>query len=144
MAPVSRDDLSINSIIGPGTSVQGDIEVAGFVRVDGALRGDLNSKGRIVIGEQARIRGDVTGTSVTVGGVVLGNVVAPDRVIVLSGAVLLGDVVSKRIQADEGCLIHGRILACGQDADWNSALSAYQDERSVTAVLRSDADRSDG
>ncbi len=144
MASVSREDLSINSIIGPGTSVRGDVEAAGFVRVDGALRGDLRSKGRVVIGEQARIRGDVTGTSVTVGGVVKGNVVAPDRVIVLSGAVLLGDVVTRRIQADEGCLIHGRILACGQSADWAATLSAYQDERSVAAALRPDADRSDG
>ena len=144
MASVPREDLSINSIVGPGTSVVGDIDAVGFVRVDGALRGNLKTKGRIVIGEKARIRGDVTGTAVTVGGVVQGSVVARDRIIVLSGAILLGDVVTRCIQADEGCLIHGKIIACGPEADWNATLSAYQDELGVTAALRPNADRSDG
>lgn len=134
MGKFRADDLVINTIIGPGTSFRGDVEAAGFVRVDGALRGDLRAKGRVVVGESARLQGDVSGTAVVVGGVVKGNVFASERVAVLSTGLVLGDIVTRRIQADEGNLIHGKVVACGDAGDWDALMAAYRDERGVRAA----------
>ena len=72
------DNISINSILGSGSSVKGDVKINGFARIDGDIDGNLETTGNIIIGEKARIRGNVTGRSVTViGGIVLGNIVAP-------------------------------------------------------------------
>jgi cytoskeletal protein CcmA (bactofilin family) len=127
MAAGKYQDFSVNTIIGPGTSVSGDIESGGFTRVDGNIRGDVNARGRVVIGEKARMKSNVSGTFVTVGGVVFGNVLASERLIVLATGLIMGDVITRRIQADDGCLVHGRVRVCSTEEAWNKALSEYQD-----------------
>jgi len=125
--PPSKEDFSINTIIGPGTSVFGDVESGGFTRVDGNVKGDVKAKGRLIVGERARMKSNISATSVTVGGVVFGNVIASERLIVLSTGLVMGDIITRRIQADAGCLIHGRVKVCQTDEAWNRAISEYRD-----------------
>ena len=127
MALGKNEDFSVNTIIGPGASVSGDIEAVGFTRIDGNVMGDVKAKGRVVIGERARMKSNVSGTSVTVGGVVFGNVLASERLIVLATGLVMGDIITRRIQADEGCLIHGRVRVCRTEENWNSAISELRD-----------------
>ncbi len=131
MANNKNQDLVINSIVGPGSSVHGSIKVAGFIRVDGAVKGDVSAKGRIVLGEKARMESDLRGTSVVVGGVVKGNIFASERVLILSTGLVLGDIITKRIQADEGVFINGRVIVCGEDGDFDARLKAYLEERGI-------------
>ncbi len=140
MPPAKREDLTINTIIGPGTTVSGDLDAAGFVRVDGTMKGNLSAQGRVVVGEKARMKSDIAGTTVTVGGVVKGNILACDRVIVLATALVLGDIVTRRFQADEGCLINGKIVICGPAGDWDSKVAEYRDEQSVISTLSAPAE----
>ena len=122
-----NEDFSINTIVGPGTSVLGNIESGGFTRIDGNVQGDIKAKGRVVIGERARMKSNVSGTLVTVGGVIFGNVLASERLIVLATGLVMGDIITRRIQADEGCLIHGQVRVCQTEEAWNRALSEYRD-----------------
>jgi cytoskeletal protein CcmA (bactofilin family) len=128
-------DYSINTIIGQNSSVVGDVESAGFTRVDGSLLGNLKSRGRVIIGEKARMKSDVSGTTVTIGGVVHGNVLASERLVVLASALVLGDIITRRIQADEGCLIHGKISVCTTDEQWNKTVIEYQDSQDIRSAL---------
>jgi cytoskeletal protein CcmA (bactofilin family) len=132
-----RNDFSINTIIGPNSSVSGNLEIGGFIRIDGNVRGDVTAQGRVVIGEDARMRSNISGTAVTIGGVVRGNVLASERLTVLSSGLVIGDVITRRIQADEGCLIHGRVQVCLTEESWNQALSEYRDAQGVRSVLSS-------
>src|SRR5215469_13943676 len=132
MASGKKDDFSINTIIGPGTSISGDIESGGFTRVDGNVLGDVKAKGRVVIGERARMKSNVNGTLVTIGGVVVGNIIASEHLIILQTGLVIGDIITRRIQADEGCLVHGRIRVCRTDEAWNRALSEYRDVAGLT------------
>jgi cytoskeletal protein CcmA (bactofilin family) len=127
MASSKSESFSINTIIGPGTSVSGDVESGGFTRVDGNVQGNVKAKGRVVIGERARMKSNISGTSVTVGGVVFGNVLASERLIVLATGLVMGDIITRRIQAEEGCLIHGRVRVCQSEEVWNRAISEYKD-----------------
>jgi len=127
MAGSRRDEYVVNTIIGPGTDVSGDIEAGGFTRVDGSMRGDLAARGRVFIGVKARMRSNVSGTHVTVGGVVRGNVLASRQLVILSSGLVMGDVITRRIRADEGCLIHGRVRVCSSEEAWNRALAEYED-----------------
>jgi cytoskeletal protein CcmA (bactofilin family) len=138
-----KEEFSINTIIGPGTSINGDIESSGFTRVDGNIRGDLTVKGRVVVGEKARMRSNVSGTSVTVGGVVCGNVLASERLTILATGLVLGDIITRRIQADEGCLIHGRVTVCQSDAAWDKAIAEHRDAQGVKSALSGFSYRSD-
>jgi cytoskeletal protein CcmA (bactofilin family) len=135
MPPTKHEDFSINTIIGPNTSVSGDIETGGFTRIDGSIRGNVTARGRVVIGEKARMKSNVSGTAVTVGGVVYGNVVASEQLIILSTALILGDIITRRIQADEGCLIHGRVSVCPDEKSWDRALAELRDVQGVRSAL---------
>jgi cytoskeletal protein CcmA (bactofilin family) len=129
-------DFSINTIIGPGTSITGEVEAGGFTRVDGNLRGNLTAHGRVIVGERARMKGNISGTAVTIGGVVYGNVLASERVIILSTGIVLGDIITRRIQADGGCVVHGRVTVCKVDEKWNSSIHDYRDVQKVKSVLK--------
>jgi cytoskeletal protein CcmA (bactofilin family) len=135
MPPGKHEDFSINTIIGPQSSVSGDIETGGFTRIDGSIRGDVIARGRVVIGEKARMKSNVSGTAVTVGGVVYGSIIASEQLIVLSTALVLGDIITRRIQADEGCLIHGRISVCPDEKSWDRALAEHRDAQGIRSAL---------
>ena len=64
---IVNDDISINSILGAESVVKGDIKIAGFARIDGDLDGNLETTGNLIVGKNARINGNVTAKSVTVG-----------------------------------------------------------------------------
>jgi cytoskeletal protein CcmA (bactofilin family) len=129
------EDFSINTIVGPGASINGDIESGGFTRIDGSIWGNLSTKGRIVVGEKARMKSNISGTTVTVGGVVYGNIFASERIIILNTGLVLGDIITRRIQADDGCLIHGKVTVCQSEEAWDKAIAEYRDAQGVKSAL---------
>ena len=135
MAQDRSGDYSINTIIGPNTSLTGDVEAGGFTRVDGNIRGDVKARGRVVIGERARIKGNVAGTNITIGGVVCGNVLADGHLLILSTAIILGEIITRRIQADDGCFINGRVTVCPSDESWTKTTSEHRDAQGIKSAL---------
>jgi len=135
MAQDKSGDFSINTIIGPNTSLKGDIEVGGFVRIDGSIRGDVKAKGKVVIGERARMKGNVSGTNITIGGVVYGNIISDGHLVILSTALVFGDIITRRIQADDGCFINGMVIVCPNDDSWTKTMSEYRDAQGIKSAL---------
>ena len=135
MAQNRSGDYSINTIIGPNTYLVGDIESGGFTRIDGSICGDVRAKGRVVIGERARMKGNVSGTNITIGGVVYGNIIADGHLVILSSAIVIGDIITRRIQADDGCFVNGRVTVCPSDENWAKTMSEYRDAQGVKSAL---------
>jgi cytoskeletal protein CcmA (bactofilin family) len=81
------------------------------------------------------MRGNISGTTVTVGGVVYGNILASERISILDTALVLGDIITRRIQADEGCLVHGRVTVCENDEAWDRAVAEHLDSQGVRSAL---------
>jgi len=130
-----NSDFSINTIIGPNTNFTGDIDTGGFTRIDGSIRGNVRAKGRVVIGERARMKGNVSGTNITVGGVVYGNIIADGHLVVLSTAIVIGDIITRRIQADDGCFINGKVAVCTNDERWAKTMSEHRDAQGIKSAL---------
>ena len=135
MALSRNSDFSINTILGPNTNLSGDIETGGFTRIDGSICGNVTAKGRIVIGERSRVKGNVTGTSITIGGVVFGSVISDGHLIILSTAIVIGDIITRRIQADDGCFINGKVAVCQDDESWSKASLEHRDIRGIKSAL---------
>jgi len=135
LTPDKNSDFSINTIIGPNTDFTGNIDTGGFTRIDGSVRGNVRAKGRVVLGERARMKGNVTGTNITIGGVVIGNIVADGHLVILSTAIVIGDIISRRIQADDGCFINGRVAVCSTDESWSKTTSEYRDAQGIRSTL---------
>ena len=105
------DDISINTILGHGSAITGNIKINGFVRIDGDIDGNLETDGNIIIGENARIRGNVKAKSVIIGGIVLGNIEASQSIKVLATSAVIGDIVSHKVQVEQNAIIHGHFIS---------------------------------
>ena len=135
MAQDRSGDFSINTIIGPGSDFVGSIETGGFTRIDGSIRGNVKARGRVVIGERARLKGNLTGANITVGGVVYGNIISNGHLVILSTAVVMGDIITRRIQADDGSFINGKVAVCPNDESWNKTTFEHQDAQGIKSAL---------
>lgn len=125
------DDISINSIIGSGSAIKGNFTVNGFIRVDGDIDGNLETDGNVIIGEKARIRGNVNAKSVTVGGIVLGNISVKDSVKLLSSSAVIGDILCRKIQFDDGVVFHGHCISIKDEAEFNEVSGKYLQEQAI-------------
>ena len=129
---VFNDDISINSIIGNGSSICGDIKINGFMRIDGDLEGNLETTGNVLVGENARIAGNITARSITVGGIIKGNVVAPEQVHLLSSSIVIGDIQTRRFQADENVIVHGHCISLYDETEYESASAEWENIKSIS------------
>ncbi len=129
---IFNEDISINSIIGKGSSIKGDLKINGFIRVDGDLNGDLETSGNVIVGETARIRGNIIAKSVSViGGIVYGNIIAPESVKLLSTSVVIGDIQTHRLQSDEKVILHGHCIALLEQNPYENAVLDWQNKKAI-------------
>lgn len=125
------DDISINTFIGPGSAISGDIRGNGFVRIDGDIDGNFETSGSVIIGEKARIHGNVTAKVAIIGGIVLGDVSAHDSVKLLSTSTVIGDIATCHLQVDDKVIIHGHCIALSDEAAFEEKSTEYANAKAV-------------
>jgi cytoskeletal protein CcmA (bactofilin family) len=118
-------DSLVNTLVGAGSAVEGDLDVDGMLRVDGDLRGSVRATGKVVIGAGGRIEATIRARAAIVGGLVQGDLYVTDRVRLLAGAVVLGNVFAPRLEAEEGSAIHGDVMVTGRPASAEEELRAF-------------------
>src|SRR5262250_425260 len=108
----------IDSLIGAGTTVHGDVHFKGGLRIDGTVEGNVVSTagepGTLVISEQARVNGEIRVSHVVVNGTVNGPVTADDHLELQPKARIVGDVSYKTVEMHVGALVEGRLSHNGQ------------------------------
>jgi cytoskeletal protein CcmA (bactofilin family) len=99
----------MNSIIGKGCKVNGTIDVQdGTLRIDGDFEGNINCPGgTLVIGKGGKIKADIKVSSAVVGGTVIGNIDAKEKIELQAGSRLEGDIKTIRLVIDEGVFFEG-------------------------------------
>lgn len=109
----SMPQKRIDSLIGAGTVVDGDVTFTGGLRIDGHVRGNVvaaNSEpGTLVVSEQAKVDGEIRVSHVVVNGTVNGPVTADDYLELQPKARIVGDVSYKMLEMHVGAVIQGRL-----------------------------------
>ena len=99
----------VTSVIGPGVVWKGQLSGKGGVRIEGALDGDINLKGTLVVGETGRVTcQQLRANVVIVAGAVRGDIVAEKLEIRSTGRVW-GDVVTAAFSTEEGAFLRGQV-----------------------------------
>lgn len=127
------DDISINTIIGQGSFIDGDVNIPGFLTIDGDINGNIDTPGRLIIKEKARIRGNIHARSVIIGGMVKGDVIAPENVEILSTGLVLGAILTKKIKIEEDVLFHGFCFAVNDQTEFEKAEKDYKNRQGLAA-----------
>jgi cytoskeletal protein CcmA (bactofilin family) len=95
------------TFLGRGVDFKGVVSFEGTVRIDGRLEGEIRTKGTLVVGERAIIKGLISAGTLITGGKIHGNVIATDKVQILKTAILIGDVTAPNFSMEEGAHFQG-------------------------------------
>jgi cytoskeletal protein CcmA (bactofilin family) len=98
-----------SSLIGAGTELCGRLTTESDLRVEGRIAGEITVRGELTVGAEARVDGPLRARSVTVAGAVLGTVHGEERVEIVRGGSVAGDIRSACIVLGEGSELDGRI-----------------------------------
>jgi cytoskeletal protein CcmA (bactofilin family) len=103
---VQRSASSSVSQISADLTIIGNLVSQGEVQVDGEVQGDLHAT-VILVGENARVTGNVVANEVTVRGTVLGSV-RGNRVLLQSTSKVEGDVFHQQLGIEQGAFFEGK------------------------------------
>jgi cytoskeletal protein CcmA (bactofilin family) len=90
-----------------GTDFVGNIMASGDIRIDGVLEGNLTTKGKLVVGETGKIKGEIICKNADILGTVIGKVTASDFLVLKSTARITGDASMSRILIEVGAIFIG-------------------------------------
>jgi len=91
-----------------GVSLEGRLDLSGTFRIDCQMKGTIVSSSTVVIGENGRVEGEISGNHVIVGGRFEGVLSAKGRVEIQSKGVVRGEVRAPCLVIDAGGILDGR------------------------------------
>jgi cytoskeletal protein CcmA (bactofilin family) len=110
----STPQKRIDSLIGAGTVVSGDVTFSGGLRIDGRVQGNVvaanGEPSTLVISEQAKIDGEIRVSHMVINGTVNGPLVANDYLELQPKARIVGDVTYKTLEMHVGAVVQGRLI----------------------------------
>ncbi len=96
--------------IGKSVRIKGEVSGSEDIYVDGQVEGGIQVGGNsLTIGPNGRVTANIAAKSVTVGGVLDGNIQASERTELRKTAVVNGDVQTRRIAIEEGAYFKGKL-----------------------------------
>ncbi len=103
-----REGLSHSSnIIGKETSLEGDLNTSGNLRVEGRVVGSIQTKAKVVLGDTSAVKGDIIAQTAEIGGAVHGTIKVSGLLTLKGTAVVNGDIITGKLVFEEGAKFNG-------------------------------------
>ena len=100
-------DFGAHNQIAKGTQIQGDIKTEGVLRVDGTLKGSIESTGKVVVGPSGVIEGSIVCASANIAGQVKAKVQVKELMHLQASAKLHGDITVGKLAIEPGATFSG-------------------------------------
>ena len=97
----------VHTILGPESSFEGKLVFEGTVRIDGAFRGEINTKDILVIGQGAKVNATIHVGQIVINGDVTGDVYAKQSVELNKPARLRGNIHTPQLMIEKGVIFEG-------------------------------------
>ena len=101
------DEVSNSNIIGKGTTLTGDVETYGNLRVEGKIKGNVKSKSKIAFGQSSEVEGNVIAQNAEIAGHVSGTVEISETLVLKASSVIDGDIISDKLIVESGAVFNG-------------------------------------
>jgi cytoskeletal protein CcmA (bactofilin family) len=117
----SKPQNRIDSLVGAGTKIEGNVSFTGGLRVDGEIKGnviaDPSKPSTLVLSENARVDGEVRVTHLVVNGTIIGPVNASEYLELQGKGKVTGDVHYKSLEIQLGAIVEGRLIHLADTED---------------------------
>src|SRR3954463_2436980 len=104
---VPSTHVAVTGVIDHGCEFEGKLCFQGTVRIGGTFRGEIYTPDTLIVGEGARVHGQIDAGTVIISGEVTGNVRAQHRVEIHRPAIFRGDIFTPSLSVDEGVIFEG-------------------------------------
>jgi len=112
---VSKPVETIDTLVGTGSILQGDLEFTGGLRVDGHIKGHVSAQdsnnGTLVLSESGIVEGDINVPHVVINGTVKGNIASTGHVELQANAKITGDIHYKAVEMELGAVLNGSLVS---------------------------------
>ncbi len=115
MTKYNETETAAINLISNGTEITGDIRSSGDIRIDGTLTGNLNTKGKVVIGPTGKVNGEVICKNSEVSGMVEGKIIVNQLLILKVSSKILGDIVTSKLSIEPGAIFTGNCKMSDND-----------------------------
>lgn len=110
----SKPQTRIDSLIGDGTTVEGNVIFSGGLRVDGRVKGNVltadDQPSTLVLSERARVEGEIRVSHAVINGTVIGPVFSGEYVELQAKSNVTGDVHYRTLEIQLGAVVQGRLV----------------------------------
>lgn len=96
-----------HNILSSGTHITGDVNAEEDFRIDGTIEGNIICKGKIIIGTNSSIVGNIESTNIDLLGRVKGNIICREGIILRASSFLTGDITAGTIEIEPGAKFDG-------------------------------------
>ena len=125
----SRQSPTVN-IISEGTKLKGDLISDSDIRVAGTIEGEANSKGKIIVTGNGKIKGNINSGDADIAGKVDGEVKVSGKLTLRSQAIIDGNIYTKTLIVEEGAQING---SCRMGSDAKTYSGTKETEKTGTS-----------
>lgn len=126
-------ELSSVNIIASGTAITGDIRTEGDFRIDGHLQGTLVVKGKLVVGPNGQINGEVDCQHADVSGEIKGKINVIELLALRASAKINGDIVTGKISIEPDAQFTGNCSMGGMVKNIHAASDARESKKALAA-----------
>lgn len=126
--PAETESNSIN-LIGTGTSITGEVSSNGDIRIDGDLKGNLTTKGKLVVGPSGKIKGDIQCKNSDVSGSIEGTINVSELLSLKASSKVDGDIVTNKLAIEPGAKFTGTCNMSGGGAAKSFISNAKRQEK---------------
>lgn len=107
MAKTNDVETNVINLIGSGTEITGDIQSNSDIRVDGIVSGNLTTKGKLVVGESGKIKGEINCKNADVSGKIEGKINVTELLTLKPTSLIQGDIATHRLAIEPGSMFTG-------------------------------------
>ena len=133
----------IDTLLGKAATLQGDLEFAGGLHLDGRVIGNVRSAaadgGALSVSESGFIEGTVEVTSIVMNGTVNGDMYARERLVLGGKARVNGNVHYGVIEMAPGAVITGKLIPLGESSNSAQTDAAVESDAETVATAKSRA-----
>lgn len=108
---------TIDTLIGSETSISGDLQFSGGLRIDGELRGNITESNlnpsTLILSEHGKVEGAISASKLVINGSIVGPVKASQFIELQTKAHITGDVYYKALEMHTGAVVEGRLVYTG-------------------------------
>ena len=104
---VAEELSNSSNTIGKGTTVEGNIETYGNLRVDGRVVGNIVTKSKLVLGQTSEVDGNILAQNAEVFGEIKGKIEVSDLLILKPSSVIRGDILTSKLIVETGATFNG-------------------------------------